>query len=57
MLEAAEIQPPANLRATAQRLDELIGGYGSVIVAFSGGVDSALVAVIAARQLGAAPCA
>ena len=53
MLEAAEIQPPANLRATAQRLDELIGGYGSVIVAFSGGVDSALVAVIAARQLGA----
>ena len=52
MLEAAEIQP-ANLRATAQRLDELIGGYGSVIVAFSGGVDSALVAVIAARQLGA----
>jgi pyridinium-3,5-biscarboxylic acid mononucleotide sulfurtransferase len=53
MLEAGEIQPPANLRATAQGLDELIGGYGSVIVAFSGGVDSALVAVIAARQLGA----
>ena len=52
MLEAAEIQPPASLRATAHRLDELIGGYGSVIVAFSGGVDSALVAVIAARQLG-----
>ena len=53
MLEAAGIQPPANLRATAQRLDELIGSYGSVIVAFSGGVDSALVAVIAPRQLGA----
>ena len=51
-LEAADTPPPADLRSTAQRLDELIGGYGSAIVAFSGGVDSALVAVTAARVLG-----
>jgi uncharacterized protein len=44
--------PSADLRATAHRLDELIGSYGSVVVAFSGGVDSALVAVTATRLLG-----
>ena len=49
---AAETSPSADLKATAHRLDELIGSYGSVLVAFSGGVDSALVAVAAARVLG-----
>ena len=44
--------PSADLRATAHRLDDLIDSYGSVIVAFSGGVDSALVAVTATRLLG-----
>jgi pyridinium-3,5-biscarboxylic acid mononucleotide sulfurtransferase len=42
----------SDLRATARRLDGLISSYDSVLVAFSGGVDSALVAVTAARQLG-----
>jgi uncharacterized protein len=49
---AAETAVPADLEASANRLDDLIGSYGSVIVAFSGGVDSALVAVTAVRVLG-----
>ena len=35
-----------------QRLHELLSGYESVIVAFSGGVDSAYVALSATRVLG-----
>lgn len=34
------------------RLEAIIGGYGSTAVAFSGGVDSALVALAARRRLG-----
>lgn len=35
-----------------QRLHDLLGSYGSTVVAFSGGVDSAYLAVVAARVLG-----
>ncbi len=42
-------------RAQAERLTalrEVVAGYGRAVVAFSGGVDSALVAAVAAEQLG-----
>jgi pyridinium-3,5-biscarboxylic acid mononucleotide sulfurtransferase len=35
-----------------ERLEARIGGLGTVLVAFSGGVDSSLVAAVAARALG-----
>ncbi len=44
--------PVSVLRDKAYRLDNLLDGYGSALVALSGGVDSALVAVAAARRLG-----
>ncbi len=40
------------LRAKLARLEGLLEGYGAVVVAFSGGVDSALLAVVAQRLLG-----
>jgi uncharacterized protein len=40
------------LREKEQRLREVVRGYGRCLVAFSGGVDSALVAAVAARELG-----
>jgi uncharacterized protein len=40
------------VRGKAHRLDSLLDGYGSALVAFSGGVDSALLAVAATRRLG-----
>ncbi|MFO7628505.1 MAG: ATP-dependent sacrificial sulfur transferase LarE [Prochlorococcaceae cyanobacterium] len=44
--------PPPQLQALAD-LRRMLAGYGQVVVAYSGGVDSALVATIAAEQLGA----
>lgn len=38
--------------AKARRLEEILAGYRSVVVAFSGGVDSAYLAIAAHRALG-----
>ena len=35
-----------------QRLKEIVGGYTSAVVAFSGGIDSSLVAYVAGHVLG-----
>lgn len=42
-----------SLDTKASQLDQLLGDLGSAVVAFSGGVDSALLAVCAHRALGA----
>ena len=47
---AADLPPAQAQRLTALR--EIVAGYGRAVVAFSGGVDSALVAAVAAEQLG-----
>ena len=39
-------------RAKQQRLESMLAGLGSVVVAFSGGVDSAYLAVVATHTLG-----
>ncbi len=45
------------LAARLDRLDGIVGELGSVLVAFSGGADSALVLAIAVRRLGQAQVA
>src|SRR5580700_9861633 len=43
---------PDELAALAGQLTERLAGLGSALIAFSGGVDSSLVAAVAARALG-----
>jgi pyridinium-3,5-biscarboxylic acid mononucleotide sulfurtransferase len=43
---------PDELAALADQLIERLAGLGSALIAFSGGVDSSLVAALAARALG-----
>jgi len=43
---------PDELDALAGQLTERLAGLGSAVIAFSGGVDSSLVAALAARALG-----
>ncbi|MEZ5418922.1 MAG: ATP-dependent sacrificial sulfur transferase LarE [Vicinamibacterales bacterium] len=45
--------PSAGARAKQARLEARLAQLGSVVVAFSGGVDSAYLAVVASRVLGA----
>ena len=42
----------SSILAKAGRLHEILGGYHSVLIAFSGGVDSAYLAIAARRALG-----
>jgi pyridinium-3,5-biscarboxylic acid mononucleotide sulfurtransferase len=53
MAQTPETIPPptAEQRAKLAELEKLIAGYGSLAVAYSGGVDSTFLAVIASRVL------
>lgn len=53
MTDASVLVKPDVVRAKAERLDARLLALESVVVAFSGGIDSALLAVVAARVLGA----
>ena len=53
MSDASVLVDPDVARAKARSLDARLAALGSVVVAFSGGIDSAFLAVVAARVLGA----
>lgn len=52
MTGAATVHVSGTLRAKARQLEARLASLGSVVVAFSGGVDSAYLAWVAARTLG-----
>ncbi len=52
MSDASALVNPDVARAKAASLEARLAGLGSVVVAFSGGIDSAFLAVLAARVLG-----
>ena len=52
MSDASVFVDPDVARAKAERLDARLAALGSVVVAFSGGIDSAFLAVVATRVLG-----
>ncbi|HUU33334.1 MAG TPA: ATP-dependent sacrificial sulfur transferase LarE [Vicinamibacterales bacterium] len=52
MTDTATVVVSDVARAKQQRLESILGDLGSVVVAFSGGVDSAYLAVVATRTLG-----
>ena len=53
MMRTKRISTTSDLDSKSRQLDELLSGVDSVIVAFSGGVDSAYLAWAATRALGA----
>ena len=53
MTDAPEPVVVDGARAALARLESLLADLGSVVVAFSGGIDSAFLAVVASRTLGA----
>ncbi len=50
--DAMAVELPAGVAAKLERLRDIVRGYGSALVAYSGGVDSALVSLVAHQELG-----
>ncbi|MCK6474809.1 MAG: TIGR00268 family protein, partial [Planctomycetes bacterium] len=52
MAEPTPPPPTPDAREKFARLEAILRGYGSVLVAYSGGVDSTFLAFVAHRVLG-----